>query len=341
MKRVDQTNSRPESSTMKQRLTRAQLVDMVRDARAATLAFVADSDARTLMGPKLDVVNPLLWEIGHVAWFQEHFILRRLDGRAPLRAEADALYDSARVAHGKRWDLPLPSLEWTKAYAQDVQDAVIERLDGPIASDLDSYFYQLVTFHEDMHTEAFTYSRQTLGRPQIRFDTSRHVPNAPAGPCPGDVAIPGGAFKLGGSPDAAFVFDNEKWATDRRVEPFAIARAPVTNEAYARFVEAGGYVTKDVWCDDGWAWLQSTGSRLPAYWQGTAGAWRVRHFDTVVELPPHQPVMFVNWPRWPVIGTWKAHATVGAGWPSVQCWGASQSRRRRRWIGGCCRVCCG
>ena len=278
---------------MTKRIPTAGLMAMIDDARAATLAFVEGMDDDQLMGPKLATVNPMLWEIGHVAWFQEHFILKQLDGRAPLRPEADALFDSMRVAHDDRWDLPLPALAWTLGYGQEVRDAVLARLQGPIASEADSYMYRLVTFHEDMHAEAFTYTRQTLGLPRPGVGA---VPNCHAtGPWPGDVSIPGGAFVLGAARDASFVFDNEKWAHEHTAAPFAIARAPVTNEEFARFVEAGGYVHRAYWSDAGWAWLQTSGVTTPAYWQGSPGAWTLRRFDRVIGLPPHQPVQHVNW----------------------------------------------
>ncbi|MEW6688218.1 MAG: DinB family protein, partial [Pseudomonadota bacterium] len=82
-------------------------------SRERTLAVTADLDGERLLGPLLAIVNPPLWEIGHVAWFQEYWCLRlRRDGsRAePMLAGADALYDSARVAHDTRWGLPLPDL---------------------------------------------------------------------------------------------------------------------------------------------------------------------------------------------------------------------------------------
>lgn len=295
---------------MTRRLPTSTLIEMVDDARARTLAFVADLDDARLMGPKLAIVNPILWEIGHIAWFQEHFILKQLDGLV-LRPDADALYDSMRVAHDDRWDLPLPQLPWTKSYGRDVRDAIVARLEGDLASETDSYFYQLVTFHEDMHVEAFTYSRQTLGLPQVSFGRGlgldrgalRHssTPTRPStldpllGPWPGDVAVPGGTFRLGAEPDAPFVFDNEKWAHPHTVKPFSIARAPVTNAEFVVFVEAGGYANRALWSDEGWAWLQASSIHLPAYWEGRPGRWQMRQFDQVVELAPHHPVMYVNW----------------------------------------------
>lgn len=280
---------------MTKRVQSRELAAMVDDARATTLAFLTNLGDDMLLGPKLDVVNPILWEIGHVAWFQEHFVLKQLDNRPPLREEADALYDSMRVAHDDRWDLPLPSLGWTKTYGRDVRDAILARLKEPLASEKDSYFTQLVTFHEDMHSEAFCYSRQTLGLPRVKFGTAVTSGAAVCGPWPGDAAIPGGRFMLGASRDAAFVFDNEKWAHEHTVAPFAIARAPVTNAEFAEFVAQGGYQNRALWSKAGQAWLHSSGARLPAYWEGKLGAWRVRRFDTIIDLPPDQPVIHVNW----------------------------------------------
>ena len=87
-------------------------------------------------------------------------------GAAPgdsILPEADALFDSAKVAHATRWNLPLPSLEATRRYQADVLGLVLRRLEmEPENADL-LYFADLAAFHEDMHAEAFHYTRQTLG----------------------------------------------------------------------------------------------------------------------------------------------------------------------------------
>jgi gamma-glutamyl hercynylcysteine S-oxide synthase len=280
---------------MTKRLNVQQITAMLDDARAATLPFLDGLSGDALMGPKLAIVNPILWEIGHVIWFQEHFILRQTDGRPPLRPHADALFDSAHVAHDDRWDLPLPTLDWIKAYGVDVRDALLARLSAPTASEADSYLYRLVTFHEDMHAEAFAYSRQTLGLPQVSTSSRTESIMRTEGPWPGEVAVPGGTFELGASPDAAFAFDNEKWAHPQTVVPFRIARAPVTNSEFAEFAAADGYRNRALWSPQGWAWVQSTKTQTPAYWQGTPGAWRLQWYDKLIDLQPHHPVMFVNW----------------------------------------------
>ncbi|MEE8151504.1 MAG: DinB family protein, partial [candidate division NC10 bacterium] len=86
----------------------SELARALIDARSRTLALVADLTDEQLMGPRLAIVNPLLWEIGHAAWFQEKWVLRR-DNAGSVREDADALYDSMAIPHDSRWDLPLPS----------------------------------------------------------------------------------------------------------------------------------------------------------------------------------------------------------------------------------------
>jgi iron(II)-dependent oxidoreductase len=172
---------------------------MLTDARARTLALIADLTDQQLMGPRLAIVNPLLWEIGHVAWFQERWVLRHLAGEAPIRSDADALFDSANIPHQHRWSISLPSRGETIAYAQKVLDRVLELTLARPLNDEEANFRFLTLFHEDMHGEAFAYTRQTLEYPCPPIGSSPWSPSeliAVAGePLPGDVSVPGGRFR--------------------------------------------------------------------------------------------------------------------------------------------------
>src|SRR5215470_3413118 len=109
-------------------LPTAALVRMVQDARERTLALVADLGEAQFEVPLLDLVNPFRWELGHVSFFYEAFVLQLLGQTQPLLAGAEDLYDSFKIDHDDRWSLPLPSCEQTFAYMQRVLDAVVERL---------------------------------------------------------------------------------------------------------------------------------------------------------------------------------------------------------------------
>ena len=274
------------------------LIAIMQSARQRTLELLDGLSDAQLVGPKLPIVNPTIWEIGHVAWFYEYFILRQEYGHAPLLDRGDQLYDSIAIAHDTRWDLPVYPLAEMKDYMAKVLDTLIDRLDSGQASERDSYLYQFTTFHEDMHDEAFTWARQTLSYPTPHFkpDGPRAQRVAVSGALDGDAAIPGGTFRLGAMPDDGFVFDNEKWAHEILVAPFAMARAPVTCAQFAEFVDSGGYETDALWSDEGRTWRDGMAARHPVYWKlDGSGGWRVLLFDTWHDLAPNEPVVHVNW----------------------------------------------
>lgn len=283
---------------MTAQVTADHLTATLQSARQRTLELIDDLTDEQFVGPKLPIVNPIIWEIGHVAWFYEFFILREEYGHQPLLDRGDKLYDSIAIAHETRWDLPVYPLDEMKDYMARVHDTLIERLNDVLASERDSYLYQFTAFHEDMHDEAFTWARQTLAYPTPSFAPDGEViPHEPVvGDLVGDAQIPGGSFRMGSFPDDPFVFDNEKWAHDVTVAPFAMARAPVTCGEYADFVEDGGYGTDSLWSEDGIRWRYGTGIQHPVYWmRDAAGAWKVRQFDCWNDMQPDCPVVHVNW----------------------------------------------
>ncbi len=278
-------------------LTSETLIAMLDDARQRTLELTHDLPAERHLGPKLSIVNPPQWEIGHVGFFYDHFVLRQLYGLPDYQIPyAKALYDSMGVTHDERWVLGLPSMQETLAYMRTVRDTMVSQLPEGLTDSATSYVWQLATFHEDMHGEAFAYTRQTLAdpKPLIASPACGFAPQD-VGDLAGEVFIPGGEHTLGSDETVGFRFDNEKTAHTQIVVPFTIDIAPITNAEYARFVEAGGYQNPTYWSPAGWAWRQSQALNAPAYWhRGTAG-WQVRVFDRWQALPPHTPVSHVNW----------------------------------------------
>ena len=272
----------------------ADVAAALQDARRRTLELVADLSDEQLRVPLLPIINPILWEIGHVAWFQEKWALRHLRGERPVLTHGDALWDSAAVAHDTRWELHLPSRPETLGYMQKVLDRVLDRLPAGELAEREAYFHWLPVMHEDMHDEAFTYTRQTLGYPAPKFSNAQALVCAGES-VSGDVSIPGGEFLLGAPPGEAFVFDNEKWAHPVRVEPFCMARAPVTNGEFAAFVDDGGYRRRELWSEDGWVWREKARAEHPVYWSRDGNGWLQRHFDQVRPIPRAHPIIHVNW----------------------------------------------
>ena len=301
-----------------------QLIETMREFRDRLLSLVADLDDAQLIGPRLAIVNPPLWEIGHVAWTQEFWVLRHVHGEKPILQDGDRLYNSTDVAHDTRWELLLPSREDTLRYMNEVLERCWERISGKLQlAPEEFYFLWLTTFHEGMHAEALAYTRQTLGYPA---PSKQGAPTAAigGGACPGDVEVPGGKFLIGVTKETPFVFDNEKWAHEIDVESFRIGRAPVTNGEFLEFVEDSGYRERRYWSEEGWHWLGSRGApqleksfakffnknlnnpleitafkeqlNHPIYWQRLdSGRWQQRIYDRYVPLNEYLPVVHVSW----------------------------------------------
>jgi len=291
----------------------SQLFEALAEARERTLELVEDLNDIQLMGPRLSIINPLRWEIGHVAWFQEYWALRHLHGEPPILPRGDSLYDSARVAHDTRWNLPLLSREETLEYMKKVLDRVIEKnlQEGSIQQSVDgydgAYFLQLALFHEYMHSEALTYTRQTLSYKPPRLNVKSLLDSSEPDPRSepekqnreaslADADIPGGTFWLGIAAGPYFVFDNEQRAHPVKVAPFSISKTAVTNAQFAEFVAEGGYQRREMWSEAGWRWRRNASAEHPVYWKPLSGGrWLRRNFDKMVELEVRHPVIHVNW----------------------------------------------
>ena len=303
--------------TAQVRFTNAQLIEALKETRSRTLALIDDLNEAQLIGPRLQIVNPLRWEIGHVAWFQEFWVLRHLGNQAAILKHGDELYDSGQVAHDMRWDLQLLPRDETVAYMGQVLERVIEQtscrshgLREAQGYDED-YFLNLVLLHEQMHDEAITYTRQTLSYPppaigigadnaavvnKVRFTeqdaTHIHTDNY----LTGDAEIPGGNFIAGGAPEQGFVFDNEQLAHEVEIAPFAISKTAVTSGEFKHFVEDAGYRRSELWAAEGWEWRTAVGADHPVYWRREGnGSWLRRDFDEWVALDKRLPVIHLNW----------------------------------------------
>lgn len=266
----------------------------LRDARDYTLAVYAHLDESALQFAYVRTVNPPLWELAHVAWFQEHWCLRWRDGAvraASLIDGADAMLNSALIPHQARWNLPQLTWPRVRDYLARVLDATLAHIER--SAPLDPYFPRLALYHEDMHAEAYRMSLQTLGLPGPR-STGLNAPTITAPPSRRDVDFPGGSFLQGAVPGPDFAFDNELHVHEVSVAPFALAVCTVTQGEYRDFVEADGYLDARLWSEPGWRWRRENDVQCPRHWRRVDGRWTARVFDRWLPLDDSHPMLLVS-----------------------------------------------
>ncbi len=274
-----------------------RLAVALRDARERTLGFYGHLDEAALEFPCLEIVNPPLWELSHMAWFQEFWCRRyRHDDPAgePLPTilpDADRRFNSAIAPHKDRWAIARMPRSQVLAYLRDTLEVTLEEL--PRADEARRYFFRLALLHEDMHGEALLMTLQALGLPAPAI-AAREPPPA-RGAVVRDVYFPGGEFIQGSdaaSPD--FTWDNERPAHRCTVAPFAMSERTVSQGEFARFVEDEGYARQALWSAEGRAWRAAAGAVAPCYWRRDADRWQARRFDRWQPLDESAPMVHVT-----------------------------------------------
>lgn len=268
-------------------------------ARAATLAATLDLSDEQWRVPYHRGIQPTAWDLAHIGWFAEFWLLRgphRIDVDGCVQADGappffglDERYDSSRIAHRARWQMPLfPRAELLARLADQLaacKEAVARS--GDDATML--YHAHFAVFHELMHVEALAWTRAILGYPAPAGLAMRRFP---AGP---EVFVAGGEQAIGQSRDEpGFAFDNELPGRTVQLGSFCIDVVPVTNGQFLAFVQADGYRRHDCWPGRAGAWRAQEGREMPERWRRAANG-RIEHrwFDRWSELPLDEPVVHV------------------------------------------------
>lgn len=236
--------------------------------------------------PQLEILNPPLWEFGHLTWFHEFWVHRQGQVSNPSSMmDADYLFNSSDIAHQDRWSTTMPCLNSLLDYNQDVVEKTQQLFRSPI-DEKTAYFIQLAIFHQDMHNEAFAYMWQTLGysMPFVPFMPSTPSTNISTYSDQAQTWIhfPQSTINVGSDPHSGFIFDNEKWTYPLDLPAFNISSKPVSNADYLVFLESKGNLSE----------LQPVAP--PPHWKKIKGVWFERSFNQWLPLNPISAVRHIN-----------------------------------------------
>ena len=154
----------------------------LQEARARTFLLVAPLSDDELRLQHDSLMSPILWDLGHIAHFEELWLTRNLDGPIEF-VEMPGLYNPFEHPRSSRGALALPGLADCRAIMDQIQGRVLGRLaatdfdpDHPLLHD--GFVYNMVLQHEYQHNETMLQTLQLkLGRPYTPL--ARLAPPAP------------------------------------------------------------------------------------------------------------------------------------------------------------------
>lgn len=266
-------------------------------ARARTTLLTSCVEDPDLTAQHSPLMSPLVWDLAHIGNQEELWLLRNVGGRDPMHPEIDTLYDAFEHPRAERPSLPLLPPAEARRYAADVRGRALDLLEKAdfhgTRLTAAGFAFGMIAQHEQQHDETMLITHQLRKGPQAL--TAPDPAPAPLFTGPAEVLVPGGEFTMGTDTEP-WALDNERPAHRREVAAFHIDTAPVTNAAYLRFIEDGGYAEQRWWHPAGWAHIRQHGIRAPQFWKSDGGGqWLRRRFGVTEVVPPDEPVVHVCW----------------------------------------------
>ncbi|MFE1772382.1 ergothioneine biosynthesis protein EgtB [Streptomyces sp. NPDC059008] len=278
-------------------LLRERAASALRTARDRTRLLTTCVEHPDLVAQHSPLMSPLVWDLAHIGNQEEQWLLRTVGGRDALRPDIDSVYDAFEHPRAERPSLPLLAPDEAHGYVAEVRGRVLDILEtaplhgGPL---LDAGFaFGMIAQHEQQHDETMLITHQLRSGPPV-LSEAEPLTVALDETLVDEVLVPGGPFAMGTSTEP-WALDNERPAHHRLVPPFLIDTTPVSNGAYQRFIEDGGYREPRWWTAAGWAQVQENKLRAPLFWKRDGGQWLRRRFGVTEPVPPDEPVLHVSW----------------------------------------------
>jgi gamma-glutamyl hercynylcysteine S-oxide synthase len=252
----------------------AQALAAMDGARERTLALVAGLSDRQLERVHSPIMSPLVWDLGHIAAYEDLWLAHRYGGLELLRPDLANLYDAFETPRAVRGEIealgPDDAREYLEAVSARTAEVIRERGVG------DGVLCEMVLRHELQHSETM---RQTMAIAGLLPASELTSMDAPMTGAEEWLELPAGAFSMG-SPAEGFAYDNERPRHTVGLGAFALARRPVSNASWMAFSEGGGYVRREWWSNEGWAWKQEHD---------------ITHHPSIAAGHPEAPACHVSW----------------------------------------------
>jgi gamma-glutamyl hercynylcysteine S-oxide synthase len=294
-------------------VSKAAIAEALEEARERTLALVEPLDDEQLNRVWSAILSPLAWDLGHIANFEELWLVQTVGGREPLHGELGRFYDAIENPRKVRGELPILRDEELRAYMADVRARTLDVLEdveiGPEVENpllRDGFVYEMLLAHELQHNETMLQLLQLVDGyelpPKVAGErsSSRTAGTSASGGAE-MVAVEAGEYEIGAGP-RGFAYDNERPRHAVELEAFEIDRTPVGNGAYISYME-------------------ETGAEPPLYWERQGEEWIDTARGSRVPIDPSHPVIHVSWDQADGFARW-----AGKRLPTEFEWEAARDR---------------
>ena len=283
------------------------IADRLAEARRRTYALIEPLDDEQLNRVYSPILSPLAWDLGHIANFEELWLVQTIGEREPLHGELGRFYDAIENPRKDRGELPILRDGELRTYLADVRERTLEvldevEIDAGAADPLlrEGFAYEMLIAHELQHNETMLQLLQMvdgyrlpeavesvgcLSPGQLPVQLDRQFEYPPVREAPHALSVPGGEHEVG-APARGFAYDNERPRHAVELAPFEIDNRPVANGEYAQFVE-------------------DTGTEPPLYWERDGeGNWVDAAMGRREPLDPELPVIHVSWEEADACARW-------------------------------------
>jgi iron(II)-dependent oxidoreductase len=321
------TTSSPHSAPA----TKQEIASLLTEARDRTLLLISGLSDADLHEQHDPLMSPIIWDVGHIAHFEELWLTQNLDGPVEF-SEMPGLYNPFEHPRATRASLALPTLSQMMTRLEEIRSRVLERLEtvefderNPLLRD--AYVYHMVLQHEYQHNETILQTLQLkkgapYRAPRARtFPTGQSARNSMIGFAGGTVTI--------GTDDRSAAYDNERPLHEIDLRPFLIDRDPVTNARYLQFIDDRGYQRPELWSEGGRRWLAESGAIAPRYWTRDGDRWTSRAMDLTRPIDPARPVCHVCYYEAEAFAKWdKKRLPTEFEWEAAASWDPPSGRAR-------------
>src|SRR5438105_248671 len=270
----------------------AQVISDLAAARERTLALVSHLSAQDLERQIHRIMSPLVWDLAHIAAYEDLWLVHRYGERPLLRDDLAATYDAFETPRALRGDMELLRPAQAREYLDEIRTRTLEVIDERGVGD--GTLHEMVLRHEHQHNETMLQTLQLACLSDYELAEQRPLPTSPD-PAPTGldmVEVPAGPCTIG-APPRGFAYDNERPRHRTDVRGYQIGRTPITNATFLTFVEGGGYQRREWWSAEGWAWKEEYDITRPGAWTtDLRSEWRLSRLEP---LHPDRPVVHVSW----------------------------------------------